>query len=356
MKKVVGFLTLVLLAVSASAEMGQIDITRVIGPEFPGIYKHPASITELDNGDLYLAYYGGSGEYGTDTAVFGMRLPKGEKNWTQPETIADTPDRSEGNPVVWQAPDGLVWLFYVNRYGDTWSTARAKGKISEDGAKSWSDSFVLTFEEGTMVRGQPIVLNDGDYLLPMYLETGEDTEKTAADTSSFFLRYNPKEKTWTETNRIKSPTGNLQAQVAQITNDYLVCYLRRGGNYEPTETGFMLRAESRDGGRTWSDAVNTEFANPNSAIDFIKLTNGHLLLVYNDNMNERTPLTVAISTDGDQTYPYRRNIAGGDNTFAYPYAIQTRDGKIHIIYTTNGRTTIMHAEFEESAILDFSWD
>jgi predicted neuraminidase len=86
------------------------------------------------------------------------------------------------------------------------------------------------------------------------------------------------------------------------------------------------------------------------------MTNGHLLLVYNDNMNERTPLTVAISTDNDRTYPYRRNIAGGDNAFAYPYAIQTRDGKIHIVFTTNGRTTIMHAEFEESAILDFSWD
>jgi hypothetical protein len=68
-------------------------------------------------------------------------------------------------------------------------------------------------------------------------------------------------------------------------------------------------------------------------------------------MNERTPLTVAVSTDRDKTYPYRRNIAGGDNTFAYPYAIQSRDGKIHIIYTTNGRTTIMHAVFDEYAII-----
>lgn len=333
------------------AESWTIDTYRVFGSEHPGPYKHPASITELANGDLYIAYYGGSGEYEDDTAVYGSRLAKGERDWTFPVVIADTPDRGEGNPVVWQAPDGRVWLFYVNRYGATWSNARVKVKVSDDGAKTWSDSFMLNFEEGSMVRGQPIVLNDGDYLLPLYYETGDDREMTASDTVSYFMRYNPKTKTWSESKRIRSKMGNLQAQVVQIDDDYLIAYIRRGGNFEPTDHGYTLRSESRDGGHTWSEAVETEFKNPNSAVDFIKLQNGHLLLVYNDNMNERTPLTVAISMDNDKTYPHRRNIGGGDNTFAYPYAIQTKDGKIHIIYTTNERTTIMHAVFDEFAII-----
>lgn len=337
--------------VPAWARSHKVEIHRVFGPEHPGRYKHPASITQLANGDLYLAYYGGSGEYGDDTAVYGSRLKVGEIPWTEPRIIANTPDRGEGNPVVWQAPDGRVWLFYVNRYGETWSKARVKGKISDDGARTWSDSFILNFEEGSMVRGQPIVLNNGDYLLPMYHETGEDREKSASTTCSYFMRYNPKTKVWTETNRIKSPMGNLQAQVVQLTSKYLIAYLRRGGDFLLTDHGYMLRSESCDGGYTWSNAVETKFPNPNSAVDFIKLQNGHLLLVYNDNMNDRTPLTVAVSTDGDKTYPYRRNIAGGDNTFAYPYAIQTRDGKIHVIYTTNRRTTIMHAVFDEYAII-----
>lgn len=339
------------LAGLAQAESYFIDTHRVFGLEHPGYYKHPASITELDNGDLYIAYFGGSGEYGDDTAVYGLRLVAGQKDWTWPEIIADTPDRGEGNPVVWQAPDGVVWLFYVNRYGETWSNARVKAKISRDGAKTWSDSFMFAFEEGSMVRGQPIVLMSGDYLLPMYYETGEDREQTASDTVSYFMRYNPKTKVWTESSRIKSKMGNLQAQVVQLTEDYLVAYIRRGGDFLPTEHGYTLRSESRDGGHTWTEAVETEFRNPNSAVDFIKLQNGHLLLVYNDNMNERTPLTVAISMDKDKTYPHRRNIGGGDNTFAYPYAIQTKDGKIHIIYTTNERTSIMHAVFDEYAII-----
>ena len=84
---------------------------------------------------------------------------------SQPRVIADTPDISEGNPVIWQAPDGLVWLFYVNRYGDTPVNLRVKIKISEMGPHR-SDSFMLTFEQALWC-GTAIVLNDGDYLLPL---------------------------------------------------------------------------------------------------------------------------------------------------------------------------------------------
>src|ERR1051326_4476106 len=93
-------------------------IERVFGPEVPtGPYKHPASIAELDNGDLYLVYYGGKGEYAIDTGVFGSTLRKGSAKWTAPRAIARDPFRSLGNGVIWQAPDGIVWLFYVIRWG-----------------------------------------------------------------------------------------------------------------------------------------------------------------------------------------------------------------------------------------------
>ena len=90
----------VLASLSPAAD---ITINRVIGPEFPGEYKHPATMTELANGDLYIAYYGGEGEYQGDTAVYGMRLVKGSTQWTTPQIIADTPNRSEGNGAIWHA-------------------------------------------------------------------------------------------------------------------------------------------------------------------------------------------------------------------------------------------------------------
>ncbi len=112
-----------------------------------------------------------------------------------------------------------------------------------------------------------------------------------------------------------------------------------------------MRSESRDGGQTWSPGVDTAWPNPNSAVDFLRLKNGHLLLIYNDSFSIRTPLTALVSVDGDKSYPYRRNLVEGPGPYAYPFTIQTDDGLIHVVYTTEGRTTIMHVSFDEQAIL-----
>ena len=163
------FLLIVLLplisALTPGLFAGELRIERLFGPEIKtGPYKHPARIEELRNGDLYVVYYGGEGEYATATGVFGSRLRHGSRKWTPPTRIAHDPFRSLGNGVIWQAPDGLVWLFYVTRYGETWSTSRVQAKVSRDNAETWSDAFPLVSDEGMMVCNKPIVLHNGDYL------------------------------------------------------------------------------------------------------------------------------------------------------------------------------------------------
>jgi predicted neuraminidase len=337
------------LAGQAPERGGTLRIERVFGPEVPtGPYKHPAAMTELANGDLYLVYYGGEGEYARDTAVFGARRPKGEAAWSTPRAIARDPFRSLGNGVVWQAPDGVVWLFYVVRFGETWSTSRIQAKVSRDNAETWSDAFMLALEEGMMVRNRPIVLSSGEYLLPAYHETGHDTESVGPDTTSRFFSFDPATRQWEQAGRIQSRTGNLQPAVVEISDQHLVAYCRRGGDYKPTTDGWIVRAESHDGGRTWSEGQNSRFPNPNSAVEFLKLRSGNLLLVYNDSMTARTPLTAALSMDQDRTWPVRRNIAEGPNAFAYPIGFQASDGLIHIVYTSDRRTVVNHAVFDET--------
>ena len=60
------------------------------------------------------------------------------------------------------------------------------------------------------------------------------------------------------------------------------------------------------------------------------------MLVYNDNMNDRTPLTVAISKDNDKTWPpspgYRR---GGTTPLRIPMRFSVKTGRILVVYTTN---------------------
>lgn len=342
---------LVLASAATRAHAGELKLSRVFGPEIPtGPYKHPACMTELDNGDLYLVYYGGAGEYARDTTVFGSRLKKGETRWSPPRPVAHDPFRSVGNGVIWQAPDGLVWLFYVVRFGDTWSTSRIQVKISKDNAETWSDASLLADREGMMVRNRPIVLKNGRYLLPVYHEMGHDTESVGADSTSLFLLFDPKTKTWTESKPIRSAKGNIQPAPVELSDGRLVAYCRRGGDYNPKTIGYIVRSESLDDGQTWSEGKDSAFPNPNAAVDFLKLQSGKLLLVYNDSMVDRTPLTVALSADEDRTYPFRRNVAEGPDSFAYPIAFQAKDGNIHIVYTSKRRTEINHAVLDEAWI------
>lgn len=328
-------------------------VTRVFGPETPtGPYKHPACLTELSNGDLYLVYYGGQGEYARDTTVFGARLKAGSSTWSAPVPVARDPFRSVGNGVIWQSPDGLVWLFYVVRFGDTWGTSRIQAKVSRDLAETWSDAFPVALEPGMMVRNRPLVLADGTYLLPVYFEDGQDTEQVGPGSTSRFLRFDPKAKapTWESLGEIRSPRGNIQPAVVEVSPGHLIAYARRGGGYGPTTDGWLVRAESRDGGRTWTAGHDSAFPNPNSAVDFLKLASGALLLVYNDHMWERTPLMLALSDDQDRTWPVKRALATGKNSFAYPVAFQARDGRIHVVYTSDGRKVINHAVVTEGWI------
>jgi predicted neuraminidase len=328
------------------------EVERIFGPEIQtGPYKHPACMTELGNGDLYLVYYGGAGEYAVDTGVFGARRPKGSKAWTQPRRIAHDPFRSVGNAVVWQAPDGLVWLFYVVRYGETWSTSRVQVKVSRDQAESWSDSSMLVLDEGTLVRNRPIVLNNGDYLLPLYHETGHDTEMTGPDSYSFFLRYLVKDKAWAKSSPIRSARGNIQPAVVQLNDRDLVAYCRRGGDYRPETIGHIVRSDSHDGGWSWTEGKDSTFPNPNAAVDLLKLQSGRLLLVYNHSMNRRTPLSLAVSNDLDRTWPVRRDLKTGENDYGYPIAFQAKDGRIHVTYTSDRRTVVNHAVFDEDWLL-----
>jgi predicted neuraminidase len=335
-----------------SATGGQLTLERVFGPEVAtGPYKHPACLAEFDNGDLFLVYYGGEGEYATDTAVFGARKRFGAKEWSQPVPIARDPLRSVGNGVIWQAPDGVVWLFYVVRDGATWSTSRVQLKISRDRAATWSDASVLSNEPGTMVRNRPIVVSDGAYLLPAYHETGHDTEVVGPDSTSRFFRFDPKTNVWSPGGDIRSPRGNIQPAPVEVQPGRLLAYCRRGGDYDRKTRGFLVRSESTDGGRTWTEGKDSPFPNPNAAVDFLKLSSGRLMLVYNDCFHGRTPLTVALSSDADRTYPTRRNLAQGPGDFAYPIAFQARDGSIHAVFTSERRKVINHAVFDEDWLL-----
>jgi hypothetical protein len=89
----------------------------------------------------------------------------------------------------------------------------------------------------------------------------------------------------------------------------------------------LLRSYSIDGGDTWSPIENTGLQSPVSPASIKRIpSTGNLLLVWNDHThiapaqrNNRTPLTVAISTDDGKTWDKRKNLYSDPDGF-YSFA------------------------------------
>lgn len=114
----------------------------------------------------------------------------------------------------------------------------------------------------------------------------------------------------------------------------------------------MVRTESQDGGRTWSEGTDSPLPNPNAAVEFLRLRSGRHLLVYNHSFTNRTPLTAALSSDGGRTFSRRLDLeAGPKGDYGYPTALQSRDGRIQVLYTSDERTVVRRIVLTEDELL-----
>jgi len=296
---------------------------------------HGSTITELPNGDLLAAWYAGSYEKAGDVAILCSRLPREEDKWSEPIVLADTPDKSEGNPVLFVDDKRNVWLFFVTMYGAGWTTCKIKCKKSTDGGFTWSKTRVLRHRLGWMTRNKPIILENGDILLPVYDETKWHSMVMISEDGG---------ETWRKYGGICAPQGVIQPTVVQLSNCSLLMYMRTGGG-----GGCIWKSVSLDDGRTWSSASPTPLRNPNSAIELVKLASGNIALAFNDTTRGRTPLNIALSLDEGATWPFNGVLEAGEGEFSYPAIIQDADGYIHIVYT-NRRVNIRHVKTNEAWI------
>lgn len=295
--------------------------------------NHASTVVETETGDLLAAWYAGSAEKAEDVAIYASRRSKAGQKWSEPIVIADTPEHSEGNPVLWVDPNGSIWLFYVTMYGYSWNDCKIKYKMSEDHGATWGEEVILRNELGWMTRNSPLVLRDGTILLPVYDEVR--WHSMVILTSDAF-------RTWKAYGDLSSPDGAIQPTVINRNDGSLLMYMRTGG-------GRIWMSESRDEGRTWSQAQPTSLNNPNAAVCLLKLRSGNVALAFNDSPSGRSPLNIALSTNDGSSWRFNRALESGEGSFAYPFLAQDTDGWIHVTYSYN-RDTIRHVQVNESWI------
>lgn len=347
----------------------------------PCVQNHSSNMMPLKNGDILCAWFSGTQEGIADISIYLSRLKAGEDEWTVPVKVSEDSTKSEQNPVLFPTPGGKLWLMWTAQKAGNQDTAEVRYRVSEDDGYTWGSIQVLFNTPGTFIRQPAVILDNGDWLIPVfYCKTSPGRKWVGDDDYSAVKVSNDQGKTWSEF-VVPNSTGCVHMNVEKRSDGSLLALFRSRW------ADWIHASLSQDNGKTWSEPVPTMLPNNNSSIQFTKLKNGHLALVFNnknaavdtarraslyddikDDIPEQTlsstgqdhpakkriafwgtpraPLTIAVSEDEGKTWPYMRNLEIGDGycltnnskerlnrEFSYPSIKQTNDGIIHITYT-----------------------
>jgi len=300
---------------------------------------HCSTIVECPNGDLLVALYAGSDEARPDVAIVSVRKPAGADTWDPPVVIADTPQKPEGNPVLFVDPSGKLWLFYGTMHGRLrgpegpgtgWASVDQKYKTSTDNGYTWSEDVMLREEWGLVFRNKPIILANGDWILGV-----ED----ALESRSRFLITPDSGQSWFYTDPVPGVLHSHPTLI-QRSDGSLLALLRpltQQDNPPPGALPRIGRTQSFDNGRTWTEAVYTDLPNHGAAFDMVKLQDGRVVLVWNNSETDRSRLTLALSEDEGDTWPVMRDLEVPPGSYEYPAIIQDSAGLLHVTYSVGPR-------------------
>jgi predicted neuraminidase len=280
---------------------------------------HASTVEETRNG-LVAAWFGGTDEGNRDVGIWVSRHDGGK--WSPVVEVATgvQPDGKRHpcwNPVLFQPSQGPLLLFY--KVGPSPSKWWGMLISSDDAGKTWSRPRRLP--EGILgpIKNKPVMLEGGRLLCPSSSE--HDGWRVHMEETSDLG------KTWTRTDAL-----NTAAEFAAIQPTVLL----HPGNVLQimcrSRQKVITECWSRDGGKTWEKMRASELPNPSSGVDAVTLKDGRHLLVYNPTARGRTPLNVALSSDG-KNWSDVVTLESQPGEYSYPAIIQGSDGLAHVTYT-----------------------
>jgi len=334
-----------------------------------GQHVHGSSLVRLPNGDLLAAWFQGSGERSADDVrILGARLTKGDKAWSAPFLLADTPGLPDCNPVLFLNGQDKLFLVWIAVQANRWEQSVLRVRSTNDYRRKgplrwqWQDNILLKPGEefaaetarkfkdlspshagwseyaprydqqilaasqdaakrstGWMTRIHPLRLPEGRLLLPLYSDGFNMSLMAISDDEG---------DTWRPSRPVVG-RGPIQPALALKKDGQVVAYMRDSGDAPPR----VQRSVSADRGQTWSAAVKT--AMPNTAsVEVEVLADGRWIFVGNDLEDGRSKLSLYVSEDEGETWTWQLAVEEQPpGRFSYPSLLQSPDGLLHLSYS-----------------------
>ncbi|TVQ38307.1 MAG: hypothetical protein EA384_09965 [Spirochaetaceae bacterium] len=280
---------------------------------------HCSTVAEAATGDAVCIWYEGAYETSSDTVLRMARLPSDAgAEWQAARTIVDLHGVPLGNPVVWQDPDGPLRLVFSVLLGESWTESLLFETQSTDGGASWNNPSLFQPRRGFMAKTRPISAQ-GRLVFPLYHETTYCPYVMIIDDTS-----RPADAALVAETMARGKA--IQPVIVPLSDGRLMMLCR-------TNQGTIWKSVSHNAGFSWTICRPTTLANPDSALDLIRLQGGELLLALNNSRHSRRELQVALSPDDGETWTHCRSVARGDGEYSYPSLVARRDGTVLLSYT-----------------------
>jgi predicted neuraminidase len=331
--------------ITAEPRSPAVVAAEFIYDEAPFPQCHASTIAQTADG-LVAAWFGGTRERHPDVGIWVSRHDG--KKWSAPMEVANgiqdaTTRHPCWNPVLFQMPGGALLLFY--KVGPSPSAWWGMLIRSDDGGRTWSKPEKLPDNIAGPIKNKAVLLADGRLLC------GSSTEDRGWQVHMEWTR--DAGKTWDRTEPLCDGISQGAIQPTILKHGDKLQILCR--NRVP---GPLWQSWSDDGGRTWSKLELSELPHPGSGIDGVTLADGRQLLVYNHTVRGRTPLNVAVSTDGKK-WGAALVLENEPGEYSYPAVIQTSDRLVHITYTWKRQrvrhVTVDPAKLVSRPIVDGQW-
>ena len=260
------------------------------------------------------------------------------KTWSTPQVIFDHEDKDDADPNLLVDGNRILAFSTTVKRPNKIDSTEIYMRSSTDGI-NWSDEKFISKPHryicGKIHQGHR--LKDGTLIMGYSWDTWAEQHTPARtegemDLKSGVLRSTDGGETW-------HPGGDLYADFKKtspgatwglgepatvVLADGRILTIMRSGATK------AYQSWSSNGGLTWTKPAPGELTEHNSPVALWKLDHSKdIIVVWDNSPTGRTPLTVALSSDGGKTWSSPKVLADtGGPQASYPSAVQAADGTL----------------------------